>query len=67
MVPGEWFQVTLLPVTDLLLTCLQSEEEVDVERAVEACSSLFCSLLQRREMFRGELPGEEEAMAGACS
>lgn len=46
---------------------LQSEEVEDVVGAVGACSSLFCSLLQRREMFRGKLPAEEEAMSGACS
>lgn len=31
-----------------------------------ACSSLFCSLLERGEVFRGALPEEEEAMRGAC-
>lgn len=35
--------------------------------AVGACGALFCSLLQRGEMFRGTLPEEEEAMRGACS
>lgn len=44
----------------------QSEEEDDVLKAVTACSKLFCCLLEKRELFRGELPAEEAAMNGEC-
>lgn len=53
----------------LLHICLylpQSEEEDDVLKAVTACSKLFCCLLEKRELFRGELPAEEAAMSGEC-
>uniref|UniRef100_H3CE75 Nucleolar complex associated 4 homolog n=1 Tax=Tetraodon nigroviridis TaxID=99883 RepID=H3CE75_TETNG len=46
---------------------LQSEEDQDVVEAVGACSTLFCCLLQRGEMFRGKVPEEEEAMCGRSS
>lgn len=42
----------------------QSEKVEDVVRAVGACSTLFCSLMQRRELFKGAVPAEEEAMSG---
>lgn len=32
--------------------------------AVDACSSLFCTLLERKELFVGKLPEEEEAFRG---
>lgn len=58
----------MAPVDSPLLTSfLQSDKDEDVVRAAGACSTLFCSLLQRGEMFRGKVPGEEEAMCGACS
>lgn len=56
--------------TELGLLLVQAEDEVEEEEvvgAVRACSTLFCSLLQRREVFRGKVPGEEEAMCGASS
>ncbi|XP_029693730.1 nucleolar complex protein 4 homolog isoform X1 [Takifugu rubripes] len=45
---------------------LQSEKVADVVGAAGACSRLFCCLLQRREMFQGKVPPEEEAMSGEC-
>lgn len=53
--------------TCLLLVQAEEVEEEEVVGAVRACSTLFCSLLQRREVFRGKVPGEEEAMCGASS
>ncbi|XP_022071545.1 nucleolar complex protein 4 homolog [Acanthochromis polyacanthus] len=46
---------------------LQSEKEKDVVSAVNACSKLFCTLLERKELFVGKLPGEEEALIGEHS
>uniref|UniRef100_UPI003AAAD26F nucleolar complex protein 4 homolog n=1 Tax=Centroberyx gerrardi TaxID=166262 RepID=UPI003AAAD26F len=50
-----------------ILECLQSEKEKDVVSAVNACSKLFCALLERRELFVGKLPGEEEMLSGEHS
>uniref|UniRef100_A0A672HRB4 CCAAT-binding factor domain-containing protein n=1 Tax=Salarias fasciatus TaxID=181472 RepID=A0A672HRB4_SALFA len=47
-----------------VLEVLQSEKEKDVISAVEACSTLFCSLLERKDLFMGKLPEEEEALSG---
>uniref|UniRef100_A0A3Q3ALE2 Nucleolar complex associated 4 homolog n=1 Tax=Kryptolebias marmoratus TaxID=37003 RepID=A0A3Q3ALE2_KRYMA len=43
---------------------LQSEKEKDVLSAVSACSRLFSTLLERKDLFIGKLPGEEEAING---
>lgn len=43
---------------------LQSAKEKDVVNAVNACSKLFCTLLEKKELFLGKLPGEEEALSG---
>ncbi|XP_060930600.1 nucleolar complex protein 4 homolog [Limanda limanda] len=50
-----------------LLEFLQSEKEKDVISAVGSCSKLFCSLLERKDLFMGKLPGEEEALSGGYS
>ncbi|XP_029940799.1 nucleolar complex protein 4 homolog isoform X1 [Salarias fasciatus] len=50
-----------------VLEVLQSEKEKDVISAVEACSTLFCSLLERKDLFMGKLPEEEEALSGGYS
>ncbi|XP_070780648.1 nucleolar complex protein 4 homolog [Enoplosus armatus] len=47
-----------------ILEFLQSEKEKDVISAVNACSTLFCTLLERKELFVGKLPGEEDALSG---
>uniref|UniRef100_A0A8C9Y6W0 Nucleolar complex associated 4 homolog n=1 Tax=Sander lucioperca TaxID=283035 RepID=A0A8C9Y6W0_SANLU len=46
---------------------LQSAKEKDVVNAVNACSKLFCTLLEKKELFLGKLPGEEEALSGEYS
>ncbi|XP_061554556.1 nucleolar complex protein 4 homolog isoform X2 [Phycodurus eques] len=46
---------------------LQSEKEKNVVTAVNACSSLFCTLLERRELFQGKLPPEDDALSGEYS
>ncbi|XP_019738183.1 nucleolar complex protein 4 homolog [Hippocampus comes] len=46
---------------------LQSEREKDVITAVEACSNLFSTLLERKELFKGKLPAEDDALSGECS
>ncbi|KAM9794192.1 nucleolar complex protein 4 homolog [Syngnathus typhle] len=43
---------------------LQSEEENDVVMAINACSNLFCTLLERKELFNGKLPAEDDALNG---
>uniref|UniRef100_A0A8D3C124 CCAAT-binding factor domain-containing protein n=1 Tax=Scophthalmus maximus TaxID=52904 RepID=A0A8D3C124_SCOMX len=47
-----------------ILEVLESEKEKDVNTAVSACSKLFCTLLERKDLFIGKLPGEEEAVSG---
>uniref|UniRef100_A0A3B4ZM38 Nucleolar complex associated 4 homolog n=1 Tax=Stegastes partitus TaxID=144197 RepID=A0A3B4ZM38_9TELE len=42
---------------------LQSEKEKEVVSAVNACNKLFCTLLERKELFVGNLPGEEKYSA----
>ncbi|KAM3874526.1 nucleolar complex protein 4 homolog [Diretmus argenteus] len=50
-----------------LLECLQSEKEKDVVSAVNACIKLFSTLLERRDLFVGKLPREDEMLSGAHS
>ncbi|XP_069019332.1 nucleolar complex protein 4 homolog [Embiotoca jacksoni] len=50
-----------------ILELLQSDKEKDVIRAVDACSKLFSTLLEKKELFTGKLPGEEAALSGGHS
>uniref|UniRef100_A0A8C4EE97 CCAAT-binding factor domain-containing protein n=1 Tax=Dicentrarchus labrax TaxID=13489 RepID=A0A8C4EE97_DICLA len=50
-----------------ILEVLQSEKDKDVISAADACGKLFCTLLERKELFIGKLPGEEEALGGGYS
>ncbi|KAM9735739.1 nucleolar complex protein 4 homolog [Menidia menidia] len=50
-----------------ILEILQSDSENDVVCAIDACSKVFCALLERKELFVGKLPGEEEALSGGYS
>ncbi|XP_032395906.1 nucleolar complex protein 4 homolog [Etheostoma spectabile] len=50
-----------------ILEFLQSAKEKDVVNAVNACCKLFCTLLEKKELFLGKLPGEEEALSGGYS
>lgn len=54
----------LLPETGL---SPQSEHPEEIEDAVRTCSRLFGALLERGELFVGQLPPEETVMAGECS
>lgn len=47
-----------------LRVCEQAEQEKEVISAVAACSELFSALLERKELFLGKLPGEEDALSG---
>uniref|UniRef100_A0A8C6X0B6 Nucleolar complex associated 4 homolog n=1 Tax=Neogobius melanostomus TaxID=47308 RepID=A0A8C6X0B6_9GOBI len=47
-----------------LLEMLQSYNEKDAINAINACSKLFCTLLERKDLHRGTLPDEEEALRG---
>lgn len=42
----------------------QSEDQEEIQEAVRACSRLFGALLERGELFVGQLPPEETVMAG---
>uniref|UniRef100_A0A1A8RWY0 Nucleolar complex associated 4 homolog n=1 Tax=Nothobranchius rachovii TaxID=451742 RepID=A0A1A8RWY0_9TELE len=53
-------------VFDILET-LQSAKEKDVISAASACSKLFSTLLERKDLFIGKLPGEDEALNGDYS
>ncbi|KAI5612852.1 nucleolar complex protein 4-like [Silurus asotus] len=48
-----------------LLEYLQSEKEKEVVFAINACQRLFCELLERGELYVGQLPKEEELLQGA--
>uniref|UniRef100_A0A668AKQ4 Nucleolar complex associated 4 homolog n=1 Tax=Myripristis murdjan TaxID=586833 RepID=A0A668AKQ4_9TELE len=50
-----------------ILECLQSDREKEVVAAVSACSKLFCCLLEKRAMFVGKLPQEEDVLTGSHS
>uniref|UniRef100_A0A3P9IP55 Nucleolar complex associated 4 homolog n=1 Tax=Oryzias latipes TaxID=8090 RepID=A0A3P9IP55_ORYLA len=50
-----------------VLESLQSEKERDVVSAVDACCRLFSTLLERKELFVGKLPAEDEALSGESS
>lgn len=53
-----------VPVTSL---SLQSEDHEETQEAVRACSRLFGALLERGELFVGQLPSEDTVMAGERS
>lgn len=42
----------------------QSEDQEEIQDAVRACSRLFGALLERGELFVGQLPPEATVMAG---
>ncbi|XP_004690703.1 PREDICTED: nucleolar complex protein 4 homolog, partial [Condylura cristata] len=46
-------------------TSPQSEDQEEIQEAVRACSRLFGALLERGELFVGQLPPEETVMAGS--
>ncbi|XP_062930149.1 nucleolar complex protein 4 homolog [Mobula hypostoma] len=46
-----------------ILEALQAHPEANVLEAIRTCSTLFCTLLQRGDMFVGQLPGEDKAMS----
>ncbi|XP_054450410.1 nucleolar complex protein 4 homolog [Pteronotus mesoamericanus] len=48
-----------------ILAVLQSEDQEAIQDAVRACSRLFGALLERGELFVGQLPPEEAVMAGS--
>uniref|UniRef100_A0A8C8DKF9 Nucleolar complex associated 4 homolog n=1 Tax=Oryzias sinensis TaxID=183150 RepID=A0A8C8DKF9_9TELE len=50
-----------------VLESLQSEKERDVVSALDACCRLFSTLLERKELFVGKLPAEDEALSGESS
>ncbi|XP_047227943.1 nucleolar complex protein 4 homolog isoform X2 [Girardinichthys multiradiatus] len=50
-----------------ILEFLQSEKEEDVFCAVNACCKLFCTLLERKDLFIGKLPGEDASLNGGHS
>ncbi|KAK7131347.1 hypothetical protein R3I94_016474 [Phoxinus phoxinus] len=43
---------------------LQSEKEKEIIFATNACSKIFCELLDRGDLYVGELPKEEDLMHG---
>ncbi|XP_072311383.1 nucleolar complex protein 4 homolog [Eucyclogobius newberryi] len=47
-----------------LLELLQSNKGKDVIGAIKACDALFCGLLERKDLHKGNLPEEEEALSG---
>uniref|UniRef100_A0ABI8AF19 Nucleolar complex associated 4 homolog n=1 Tax=Felis catus TaxID=9685 RepID=A0ABI8AF19_FELCA len=48
-----------------ILAVLQSEDPEETQEAVRACSRLFGALLERGELFVGQLPSEDTVMAGS--
>ncbi|XP_078277959.1 nucleolar complex protein 4 homolog [Rhinoraja longicauda] len=50
-----------------ILEALEAEEEANTLEAIRTCGRLFCTLLQRGDLFVGQLPGEDQAMSGDYS
>uniref|UniRef100_A0A8C6NT22 Nucleolar complex associated 4 homolog n=1 Tax=Nothobranchius furzeri TaxID=105023 RepID=A0A8C6NT22_NOTFU len=50
-----------------ILESLRSAKEKDVISAASACSKLFSTLLERKDLFIGKLPDEDEALNGDYS
>ncbi|XP_039327816.1 nucleolar complex protein 4 homolog isoform X1 [Saimiri boliviensis] len=48
-----------------ILAVLQSENQEEIQEAVRTCSRLFGALLERGELFVGQLPPEEMVMTGS--
>ncbi|XP_008965603.3 nucleolar complex protein 4 homolog [Pan paniscus] len=48
-----------------ILAVLQSEDQEEFQEAVRTCSRLFGALLERGELFVGQLPSEEMVMTGS--
>ncbi|KAL6469818.1 hypothetical protein MHYP_G00209370 [Metynnis hypsauchen] len=47
-----------------VLEYLQSEKEKEVIFAINACQKIFCALLERGDLYVGQLPSEEEIVEG---
>ncbi|XP_072517985.1 nucleolar complex protein 4 homolog [Salminus brasiliensis] len=47
-----------------VLEFLQSEKEKEVLFAIAACQKIFCALLERGDLYVGQLPNEEEIVEG---
>ncbi|XP_066502272.1 nucleolar complex protein 4 homolog [Hoplias malabaricus] len=47
-----------------VLEYLQSEKQKEVIFAINTCQKIFCSLLERGELYVGQLPSEEEIVEG---
>nr|XP_004668929.1 nucleolar complex protein 4 homolog [Jaculus jaculus] len=47
-----------------ILAVLQSEDQEEIQEAVRTCSRLFGALLERGELFVGQLPSEDTVLAG---
>ncbi|KAM4634499.1 nucleolar complex protein 4 homolog [Polymixia lowei] len=50
-----------------ILECIQSEKEKEAVNAINACSKMFSTLLERRCLFVGKLPSEEEMLSAKYS
>ncbi|KAI4877727.1 hypothetical protein NFI96_021977 [Prochilodus magdalenae] len=47
-----------------ILEYLQSEKQKEVIFAINACQKIFCTLLERGDLYVGQLPKEEEIVEG---
>ncbi|KAM4710511.1 nucleolar complex protein 4 homolog isoform 2-T2 [Discoglossus pictus] len=50
-----------------ILEYLESEKEDDVQAAIRTCSKLFETMLERSELYIGELPKEDESLPDETS
>ncbi|EHB01513.1 Nucleolar complex protein 4-like protein [Heterocephalus glaber] len=48
-----------------ILAVLQSEDPEEIQEAIHTCSRLFGALLERGELFVGQLPPEDAVLAGS--
>ncbi|XP_063820747.1 nucleolar complex protein 4 homolog isoform X2 [Pseudophryne corroboree] len=48
-------------------TCCHSENEDDVQAAIQTCAKLFESLLEKGEIYIGDLPSEDESLPDSLS
>ncbi|XP_038660900.1 nucleolar complex protein 4 homolog isoform X1 [Scyliorhinus canicula] len=49
-----------------ILEGLEADQEAEILAAARTCNKLFCTLLQRGDLFVGQLPDEEEGLSADC-
>lgn len=61
---GQFYKLIVVINKHPFFSYLQSEKEKEIIFATNACSKIFCELLDRGDLYVGELPKEEDLMHG---